>query len=202
MHCLAQDASDAVAAAASSPGVYWIEPKTAISVRNWSGKSIIGTGSSQTFTSASAPNPSKVFSTISLQNSVIGVADSGISINNCYFCSLNISKCSSATGSTSARNIKKYPQLCVFCATLRCNPLLMYWFMDSASCAKCGRCGSAAAGTLPAQACGNDYDEDGHGSHVAGVPVATSLLHLSTRCSRQAFTFSSQELSRAPQTWP
>ena len=112
MHCLAQDASAAVAAAASSPGVYWIEPKTAISARNWSGKSIIGTGSSHTFTSASAANPSKVFSTVSLQNSVIGVADSGISINNCYFCSLNISQCSSATGSTSARNIKKYPQLC------------------------------------------------------------------------------------------
>jgi hypothetical protein len=88
MHCLARDADAAVAAAASSPGVYWIEPKAAISARNWSGKSIIGTGSTQTFTSAAAANPSKVFSTVSVQNSIIGVADSGISINNCYFCNL------------------------------------------------------------------------------------------------------------------
>ena len=80
-----------------------------------------------------------------------------------------------------ARATSKSTRSCVFCATSRCNPLHMYWFMGSASCAKCGRCGSAAAGTLPAQACGNDYDEDGHGSHVAGVPVATSLMDLSTR---------------------
>ena len=88
--------------------------------------------------------------------------------------------CQSATGATSARNIHKYCSF-VFGATFRSNPLHMYWFMGSADCAKCGRCGSAAAGTLPAQACGNDYDEDGHGSHVAGVPVATSLMDLSTR---------------------
>jgi hypothetical protein len=80
-----------------------------------------------------------------------------------------------------ARATSKSTRSCVFCATSRCNPLHMYWFMGSASCAKCGRCGSAAAGTLPAQACGNDYDEDGHGSHVAGAPVATSLPDLSTR---------------------
>jgi hypothetical protein len=88
MHCPDRDADAAITAAASSPGVYWIEPKNTVSTRNWSGKSIIGTGGTQTFTSASAANPSKVFATISMQNSVIGVADSGISINNCYFCSL------------------------------------------------------------------------------------------------------------------
>jgi len=27
------------------------------------------------------------------------------------------------------------------------------------------------AGMLPAQACGNDFDEDGHGTHVAGQPA-------------------------------
>jgi hypothetical protein len=66
----------------------------------------------------------------------------------------------------------------------------MYWFMGRSDCAKCGRCGSAAAGTLPAQACGNDYDEDGHGSHVAGVPVATRLLDIGARRSYSTFTFS------------
>jgi hypothetical protein len=88
IHCLSSDAAAVMAAAASSAGVYWIEPKTAVSTRNWSGKSIIGTGRGQAF-AAGQPNPSKVFSTVSLQNSTIGVADSGLSINNCYFCSLN-----------------------------------------------------------------------------------------------------------------
>jgi hypothetical protein len=140
MHCPARDADAAITAAASSPGVYWIEPKNTISTRNWSGKSIIGTGSTQTFTSASAANPSKVFSTISVQNSVIGVADSGVSINNCYFCSLvggasSVSSpsarfgidrilsgaCAASTGSTSARNIKKWPLLL---PVLPCNLIL------------------------------------------------------------------------------
>ena len=132
MHCLPLDAEAAIAAAASSPGVYWIEPKSDIATRNWSGKSIIGTGSTQTFTSASQPNPSKVFSSVSMLNSTIGTADSGLSINNCYFCSLNASAfhfcdaakhcdflsiggtaCESATGSASARNVKKCLLLCV-----------------------------------------------------------------------------------------
>jgi hypothetical protein len=86
-----------------------------------------------------------------------------------------------------ARATSKSTLSFVFGATSRSNPLHMYWFMGSADCAKCGRCGSAAAGTLPAQACGNDYDEDGHGSHVAGVLVATSLLDIGTRCSHQEF---------------
>ena len=132
MHCLPLDAEAAIAAAASSPGVYWIEPKSDIATRNWSGKSIIGTGSTQNFTSASQPNPSKVFSTVSMLNSTIGTADSGLSINNCYFCSLSASAfhfcdaakhcdflsiggtaCESATGSASARNVKKCLLLCV-----------------------------------------------------------------------------------------
>ena len=110
IHCPQRDAAAAIAAAADSPGVYWIEPKTAISTRNWSGKSIIGTGSTQTFTTGQ-PNPSKVFATVSMQNSIIGVADSGVSINNCYFCSFNGTVCSSATASTSARNIRKCEML-------------------------------------------------------------------------------------------
>ncbi len=84
-HCPLRVAEAAAAAAASSAGVYWIEPKAVITSRNWSGKSIIGTGSSQTF-AAGQPNPSKVFSTVSLQNSVIAASDSGLSRNNCYFC--------------------------------------------------------------------------------------------------------------------
>jgi hypothetical protein len=126
MHCLHRYADSAIAAAASSPGVYWIEPKNVITTRNWSGRSVIGTGSTQTFT-ALQPNASKVFASVSMQNSIIGAADSGLSINNCYFCSLNSSAfrfyiaakhsdhsstgngCDSAVGSASARNVKKWP---------------------------------------------------------------------------------------------
>ena len=110
-HCLPRDAEAAVAAAASSAGVYWIEPKNALASRNWSGKSIIGTGRSQTF-NASAPNPSVVFASVSMNSSIIGVADSGVSRDNCYFCSHNGSSCASATGSTPARNIFKYSPAC------------------------------------------------------------------------------------------
>ena len=110
-HCLPRDAEAAAAAAASSAGVYWIEPKNALASRNWSGKSIIGTGRSQTF-NASAPNPSVVFASVSVNSSIIGVADSGVSRDNCYFCSHNGSSCASATGSTPARNIFKYSPAC------------------------------------------------------------------------------------------
>jgi hypothetical protein len=182
IHCLPRDAEAAIAAVASSPGVYWIEPKSTMTTRNWSGRSIIGTGTTQTFTSASQPNPSKVFSSVSMQNSIIGTADSGLSINNCYFCSLDSSafhfyaalnpntklnkkfntiynskhsdqsmiggtECESATGSANARNVKKcpLPSEC-FCITF-CHTLPMYWYMGSADCAKCSRCGNAAPGT-------------------------------------------------------
>jgi hypothetical protein len=110
-HCLPHDVEAAVAAAASSAGVYWIEPKNALASRNWSGKSIIGTGKSQAFT-AGAPNPSAVFASVSVNTSIIGVADSGVSRNNCYFCSRTGSSCAAATGSTPARNIFKYSSAC------------------------------------------------------------------------------------------
>ena len=58
---------------------------------------------------------------------------------------------------------------------LSTNAFAMYWFMTSADCAKCGRCAGRAPGTSPAQGCGNDVDEDGHGSHCAGSSSLQTL---------------------------
>jgi hypothetical protein len=55
-------------------------------------------------------------------------------------------------------------------------------------------------GTQPAQACGNDYDEDGHGSHVAGQPDCTCFpWYNRTHCPCRT---SLQEPLLAPLTWP
>lgn len=51
--------------------------------------------------------------------------------------------------------------------------------MPSSQCLKCGNCGTATPGSQPAQACGNDYDEDGHGTHVAGVQAAPAACDIS-----------------------
>jgi hypothetical protein len=146
--------------------VYWIEPKNTLRPRNWSGKSIIGTGKSQTF-AANTPNPSVVFNFISMSNSVIGVADSGVSRNNCYFCDNTGQSCASAEGSSPARNIFKYLPIHLS-ARLLSDVFGMYWYQSSLDCNMCGRCGNKSPNFSPAQACGNNIDEDGHGTHTAG----------------------------------
>ena len=55
-----------------------------------------------------------------------------------------------------------------------CNTLRMYWYNGAGQCKQCGRCGNKAEGSSPAQACGNDYDESGHGTHVAATLAGTS----------------------------
>jgi subtilisin family serine protease len=100
-----------------------------------------------------------VIATITLPaSSIIGLADTGITRQNCYFCSSSAGAACYNTAATvdSSRNV------------------FMYWFIPPDQCALCGRCGTAAAGTSPAQGCGNDYDEDGHGTHVAATIVGTS----------------------------
>jgi serine protease AprX len=83
-------------------------------------------------------------------------SDSGVDRNNCYFCNSS-SQCSDDSKTPSSRTIHKY------------------WFMSSGDCSRCGRCGFRSAGTRPAQACGNNIDQDGHGSHVAGTIVGNSM---------------------------
>jgi subtilisin family serine protease len=49
----------------------------------------------------------------------------------------------------------------------------------------CGRCGTAIRGSQPAQACGNDIDQIGHGTHVCGTIAGKSLLTTSPPTERQ-----------------
>jgi hypothetical protein len=116
---------------------------------------------------ANQANPSVVFNSISMNNSIIGVADSGVSRSNCYFCSKNGSACANAEGSSTARNIYKYSPI-QLSARLLSYALGMYWYQSASDCTQCGRCGVFPPGSSPVQACGNNIDESGHGSHVAG----------------------------------
>ena len=164
VHCGSTAASAAAGILSQSPGVHWMQLKTNVAPRNYAGRSIVGTGSSQT----EASIPSDVFVSIPLNptTSVIAVADSGLDRNNCFFCNSN-TECKRDALTPSGRNVYKY------------------WFMGSSSCSLCGRCGTAIRGSQPAQACGNDIDQIGHGTHVCGTIAGKSLLTTSPPTERQ-----------------
>ncbi len=164
VHCSSAAAITAADILSESPGVHWLHLKSPLSLRNFAGRSIISTGISQT----ASPIPSSVFSAIPLtpSTSIIAVADSGLDRNNCFFCNSN-SQCASDTATPSCRNVLKY------------------WFMASSSCASCGRCGTVSRGSQPAQACGNNIDQIGHGTHVCGTIAGKSLTLTSPSTDRQ-----------------
>lgn len=72
LHCDTSHARVACGILAQSPGVHWIQLKTRIKPRNYAGRSIIGTGATQTASTI----PSQVFAAITLQpsTSIIAVA--------------------------------------------------------------------------------------------------------------------------------
>ncbi len=154
MQCNALSASHALLACMSSPGVHWIEPKPKNVPLNWKGKSLISTGKTQAFNGHTQTNPSKVIASVPLDgSSIIGIADTGITPLNCYFCnSAEGRSCyNRAATSDSTRNI------------------FVYWYSGPDQCAQCGRCGNVAVGSSVAQGCGNSFDESGHGTHVAAT---------------------------------
>ena len=155
LQCSTLSAAHAVQTCISSPGVHWVEPKPKILPLNWKGKSLISTGKTQAFNGHTQTNPSKVIASIHLGSSIIGVADTGITRQNCYFCSSaeGISCYNRAATTDSSRNI------------------FVYWFSGPDLCAQCGRCGNVAVGSSGAQGCGNHFDESGHGTHVAATIV-------------------------------
>jgi subtilisin family serine protease len=164
VHCSAASALAAVGILSKSPGVHWLQLKTHTTTRNFAGRSIIGTGVSQMAFSI----PSHVFDAIPLNpaSSIIAVADSGLDRNNCFFCNSN-SECTRDSSTPAGRNVHKY------------------WFMSSSRCAFCGRCGTAAKGSQPAQACGNNIDQIGHGTHVCGTIAGKSSTITSPSTERQ-----------------
>jgi len=130
-----------------------LNPKTCHLI--WKGKSLVSTGKTQAF-NGHPSNPSKVIASIRLSgSSIIGLADTGITRQNCYFCSSGegISCYNRAATTDSSRNI------------------FAYWFSGPDLCAQCGRCGNVAVGSSEAQGCGNHFDESGHGTHVAATIV-------------------------------
>ena len=164
VHCSSAAAPAAVVTLSQSPGILWLHPKPYLTPRNYAGRSIIGTGVSQT----ASPIPFSVFSTIALgpSTSIIAVADSGLDRNNCFFCNSN-THCKSDTTTSSGRNVYKY------------------WFIATSSCAFCGRCGTVSKCSQPAQACSNDIDQIGHGTHVCGTIAVGSLTFTSPPTSYQ-----------------
>ena len=156
LQCSTLSAPHAVQTCISSPGVHWVEPKPKNLPLNWKGKSLVSTGKTQAFNGQTQTNPSKVIASIRLSgSSIIGLADTGITRQNCYFCSSTegISCYNRAATTDSSRNI------------------FAYWFSGPDLCAQCGRCGNVAVGSSEAQGCGNHFDESGHGTHVAATIV-------------------------------
>ena len=78
--CAADMVAKAVTLLADQIGVEHIEIKEIMETKNFAGRAILGTGPL-----ASSPSQSLVLSNIDVSQSVIGVSDTGINMNNCFF---------------------------------------------------------------------------------------------------------------------
>lgn len=142
VQCHASAVERSVALLTGHAGVEHVDIKQRVERKNFAGSAILGTGPS-----ATSISESRVLSSIDVSNSVIGVADTGINMNNCYFYDAN----KNSFPYTDSRVLKQYT------------------YQD---CTKCGRCCASYSPrgcTNQLNACGNNVDEDGHGSHVAGT---------------------------------
>jgi hypothetical protein len=142
VHCRASAVERSVALLTGHAGVEHVDIKQRIEHKNFAGSAIVGAGPSATNIS-----DSRVLTSIDVSGSIVGVADSGINMNNCYFYD-------------ASKNSFPYNDSRV---------LKQYTFQ---SCSNCGRCcasysPSGCSNTL--NACGNSVDQDGHGTHVAGT---------------------------------
>jgi hypothetical protein len=142
VQCRSSMVEQAITLLTALPGVEYVDIKQRVEHKNFAGSAILGTGPSATTISES-----RVLTSIDVSSSIIGVADTGINMNNCYFYDVT-------------KNSFPYANSRV---------LKQYTFQD---CSKCGRCCASFSPSRCSNslnACGNQFDEDGHGTHVAGT---------------------------------
>jgi len=140
--CAADMVARAVALLADHVGVEHVEIKERMEHKNFAGSAIVGSGPS-----ATNPTQSRVLSGISVSNSIIGVADTGIDMSNCFFYDAS----NTAFPYANSRVLNSYSYL---------------------PCASCSRCCASFSPTGCKDAdnsCGNSIDQDGHGTHVSGT---------------------------------
>jgi subtilisin family serine protease len=142
-HCRTTSLRAAVSVLSSHIAVDHVDLKQIAQLSNFGGRSIVGKGPQN----ASSPGVSRVLSTVNVSSSVIGVADSGIDMNNCFFYDN-----STHPPGNNSRVVMAYTVL---------------------PCEVCGRCcrgnESGPKCTNESNACGNYVDETAHGTHVVGT---------------------------------
>ncbi len=143
VQCAAHVLARAVALLGSLVGIEHVEIKQLMETKNFAGRAILGSGPS-----ASSPAQSRVLSTIDVSSSLIGVADTGINMNSCFF-----------YDNGKINNSRVVSQ---------------YSFLP---CSMCGRCCtdlSPSGCSNDINACGNLIDENSHGTHVSGTIAGSS----------------------------
>lgn len=141
--CPTEDVQRALLLLTQHPGIDHVDVKQKIGHMNFGGRQILGSGPSAT------PSSSSLFlSSISVTNSIIAVADTGVDMSNCFFYDSLVP----AFPWTNSRVISRYT------------------FQE---CSLCGRCCSLSYSpsgcSNSINTCGNQNDQDGHGTHVAGT---------------------------------
>lgn len=140
--CPSEDLQRALLLLTQHPGIDHVDVKERVGHKNFGGRQTLGVGPSATPTSSSL-----FLSSISVTNSIIAVADTGIDMSNCFFYD-------SAVPSFPWTNSRVVSQ---------------YTFQDCTLCGRCCYAGSPSGCTNSANACGNQHDQNGHGTHVAGT---------------------------------
>jgi hypothetical protein len=142
--CPADMLERAVSLLADLVGVEHVDIKERMEHKNFAGSAIVGAGPL-----ATSISQSKVLTNIDVSGSVIGVADTGINMNNCYFHDPN----NNAAPYQNSRVVARYS------------------FLPCTSCGRCCRSGSQSPSgcSNDENACGNYLDQDGHGTHVSGT---------------------------------